>query len=146
MAKIEVNKVADILRKNHLEPAVMRRIIEEINKVTEETAAADEQKPPAAKKQWVILVSDPEGVMPDTDLAGWVVQLTEDASPLSTQERIAKAAYDFNASRRGRMLPVKTVGEALESVPAKHFKEVDVWVKSKTPVQVLRTDNALPKE
>lgn len=146
MAKIEVNKVADILRKNHLEPAVMRRIIEEINKATQEAAAEDEQKPPAQKKQWVILVSDPEGEMPETDLAGWVVQLTEDASPLSTQERIAKAAYDFNTSKRGRKLPVETIGEALETVPAKHFKEVDLWVKSKTPVHVLRTDNKIPKE
>ena len=60
-------------------------------------------------------------------------------------ERIAKAAYDFNASRRGRALPVKTVGEAMETVPAKNFKEVELWVKTKTPVQVLSTDNVLPK-
>jgi hypothetical protein len=41
---------------------------------------------------------------------------------------------------------VKTVGEALEAVPAKQFKEADVWVKSKTPVLMLRTDNEIPKE
>ena len=145
MAKIDVAKVADILRQNHLEPAVMRRILEQINHVTEAAAAAEEQKQPAPKKQFVVLVSDPDGEMPETDLAAWVLQVPEDASPLSTQERLVKAAYDFNASRRGRALPVKTVGEALESVPAKHFKDVEVWVKTKTPVQVLTTDNALPK-
>ena len=145
MAKIDVAKVADILRQNRLEPAVMRRILEQINSVTEKAAEAEDQKPPAVKKQFVVLISDPEGAMPSTDFAAWVVQLPEDASPLSTQERIAKAAYDFNASRRGRALPVKTVGEAMETVPAKNFKEVDLWVKTKTPVQVLSTDNVLPK-
>jgi len=145
MAKIDVAKVADILRQNRLEPAVMRRILEQINSVTEKAAEAEDQKPPAVKKQFVVLISDPEGAMPSTDFAAWVVQVPEDASPLSTQERIAKAAYDFNASRRGRALPVKTVGEAMETVPAKNFKEVDLWVKTKTPVQVLSTDNVLPK-
>ena len=145
MAKIEVSKVADILRKNHLEPAVMRRILEEIARVTEAASAAEEEKPPPVKKQFVILVSDPEGEMPDTDFAGWIVQLPDDASPLSTAERIEKAAFDFNATRRGRALPVGTVGEALETVPAQHFKDVELWVKTKTPVQVLKTDNVLPK-
>jgi hypothetical protein len=60
-------------------------------------------------------------------------------------ERVHKAAYDFNASRRGRKLPVETIGEAFESVPAKNFKDVEVWVKTKTPVLVLSTDNKLPK-
>lgn len=145
MAKIEVSKVADVLRQNQLEPAAMRRILEALNKITEEAAAAEEEKAPAQKKQFVILVSDPEGEMPTTELAGWVVQLPEEASPLSLQERIIKAAHDFNATRRGRKLPVETIGEALENVPAKNFTETEVWVKTKTPVLVLTTDNKLPK-
>ena len=146
MAKIDVAKVADILRQNELEPAVMRRIIEQINKVTEEAAVADEEKPPAQKKQFVILVSDPEGQMPEQELAGWVLQIPEEASALSVQERVHKAAYDFNATLRGRKLPVESMGEAFETVPAKGFKEVEVWVKTKTPVLVLTTDNKLPKD
>jgi hypothetical protein len=31
-------------------------------------------------------------------------------------------------------------------VPAKFLKETDVWVKTKTPVLMLRTDNEIPKE
>ena len=38
------------------------------------------------------------------------------------------------------------MGEAFESVPAKAFKEVEVTVKTKTPVLVLCTDNKLPKD
>jgi hypothetical protein len=146
MAKIDVAKVADILRQNELEPAVMRRIIEQINKVTEDATVGDEEKPPSQKKQFVILVSDPEGQMPEQELAGWVLQIPEEASALSLQERVHKATYDFNASLRGRKLPAETMGEAFECVPAKNFKEVEVWVKTKTPVLVLTTDNKIPKD
>jgi len=31
-------------------------------------------------------------------------------------------------------------------VPAKFFKEADLWVKTKTPVLVLKSNNQIPKE
>ena len=145
MPKIDVSKVAEILQRNHLEPAVLRRIIEEINHVVEPDPAA-EDKPPPVKKQWVILVSDPEHRLPKDSLAGWVLQIPESESPATAADRVFRGAYDFNVTKRGRLLPVKTVGEALENVPAKHFKEAELWVKTKTPVLILRTDNRIPRE
>ena len=145
MPKIDVSKVAEILNRNKIEPAVLRRIIEEINRVVQPDPA-DENRPPPVKKQWVILVSDPEHRLPKDDFVGWVVQIPEDESPVTTQDRLFRGAYDFNASKRGRLLPVKTVGEAVENVPAKHFKEADLWVKTKTPVLILRTDNRIPTD
>ena len=145
MPKIEINKVAEILQRNKIEPAVLRRIIEEINHVVQPDPG-EENKPPPEKKQWVILVSDPEHRLPKDDFVGWVLQIPEDDSPATTQDRIFRSVYDFNTSKRGRLLPVKTVGEALENVPAKQFKECDLWPKTKTPVLVLRTDNSIPKE
>jgi hypothetical protein len=143
MSKIEVSKVAEILQKHKVAPAVLRQILEEINLATQPDPG-DDTKPPPLKKQWVILVSDPNGEMPDTDLTGWVLQVPEDASVATVGERTLKAAYGFNASRKGRLLPVKTIGEAYESVPSRYFKETELWVKTKTPVQILRTDNELP--
>jgi hypothetical protein len=64
----------------------------------------------------------------------------------TTQDRIFRGAYDYNASKKGRLYPAKTVGEALENVAAKYFKEADLWVKTKTPVLMLRTNNEIPKE
>ncbi len=144
MAKIDVSKVAEILQKHHVEPSLLRRIIEEINVVVQPDPA--DEAPPPVKKQFVILVSDPEHKLPKDDLTGWVVQIPEEESPVTTQERIFRGAYDFNASKRGRQLPVKTVGEAIENVGAKYFKEAELWVKTKTPVAVLRTDNRIPRE
>ena len=144
MPKIDVNKVAEILKKNQIDPKILRQIVEEMNILTQ--AESDEEKPPAVKKQWAILISDPEGRLPKTDFAGWVLQIPEDESVATTQDRIFRAVYEFNTTKKGRLLPSKTVGEALENVPAKHFKETGVWVKSKTPVLMLKTDNEIPME
>jgi len=145
MAKIEVSQAAEIIKKHKIEPSILREIVEEMNEVT--APAADEDiKPPAPKKQFVIVLSDPTGVLPKKDLIGWVVQIPENASPFSTMDRVFKGAYDFNASKKGRMLPVKSVGESLESVTAKYFKESELWVKTKMPVAVVVTDNVLPKD
>ena len=143
MPKIEVNLVAEVLKKNHVEPSVLRAIIEEINAVMQTEA---DEPTPQVKKQFVILVSDPEGKLPKDDFVGWVLQIEESESVATTQDRINRAAYDFNASKKGRLLPVKTVGEAIENVPAKHFKDAGAWVKTRTPVLVLRTNNEIPRE
>lgn len=145
MPKIDVSKVAEILKKNQLDPSVLRQVIEDIN-LAVQSEPGDEEKPPAVKKQFVILVSDPEGRMPKHDFAGWVLQIPETESAATTADRFLRATYDYNASKKGRLYPAKTVGEALENVPAKFFKEADLWVKTKTPVIVLKTDNEIPKE
>jgi hypothetical protein len=145
MAKIDVSKVAEILKKNHIDPALLRRVIEEMN-LAVQPEPGDDEKPPSVKKQFVILLSDPDGRMPKGDFAGWVLQIPENESVATTQDRIFRSTYDFNTTKKGRLLPAKTVGEAIENVPAKFFKEAELWVKTKTPVLVLKTDNEIPKE
>ncbi len=145
MAKIPVSKVAEILKKNEVDPALLRRVVEEMN-LAVEPEGDGQAKPPAVKKQFVIVVSDPEGRLPKNDFVGWVLQIPESESPATTLDRIFRCAYDFNTTKKGRLLPVKTVGEAIESVPAKFFKEADLFVRHKTPVLVVKTDNEIPKE
>ena len=145
MPKIEVNKVAEILKRNDISPAVLRRVIEEMN-LAVQPEGGDEDKPPAVKKQFAILISDPDGKLPKHDFVGWVLQLPESESVATTLDRIFRSAYDYNTTKKGQLMPVKTVGEAIEVIPAKAFKEADLWVKSKTPVLVLKTDNEIPKE
>ena len=145
MPKIDVNKVAEILKRNELEPALLRQIVEEMNLMVQ--PEVDEEKPPALKKQFAILISDPEKRLPEgNDFVGWVLQVPENESVLTTTERIWKGAYEFNTTKKGRLMPAKTIGEALEHIPAKHFKEAGVFVKTKIPVLMLKTDNEIPTE
>jgi hypothetical protein len=144
MPKIDVNKVAEILKRNHIDPAVLRRVVEEMNLAVQPDPGEGEQPPPV-KRQFVILVSDPEGRMPQGDVTGWVLQIPESESPATTQERLLKGVYDYNASKKGRLYPARTVGDAVENVPGRFFRETELWVKTKTPVIVLRTDNEIPR-
>ena len=143
MPNVSISFVAEALKASHVEPSKIREIIELLN---HEVADDGDEKQPAVKKQFVVLVSDPKGKLPKDDFVAWVLQLPESESPATTQDRINRAVYDFNASKKGRLLPAKTVGDALENVAAKHFKEVELWVKTKTPVLMLRTDNEIPTD
>jgi hypothetical protein len=143
MSKIEVNQAAEIVKKHELDEVTARKIIEEMNAVTQ---PEDDDVTPHQKKQFVVLLSDSEGKLAKADLVGWVLQIPEDASPHSTIERIFKGAYDFNASKKGRLLPVKSIGESLESVTAGFFKNAELWVKTKLPVAIIVTDNVLPRD
>ncbi len=145
MAKIDVSKVAEILKKHKTDPALLRKVVEEMNLATQ-SDADDGDKPPAVKKQYAILISDPDGKLPKVDLVGWVLQIPESESVATVVDRVLRGAYDFNASKKGLLLPVKTIAEAIENVPQKFLKEAEVWVKTKTPVLMLKTDNSIPKD
>lgn len=144
MSKIKVDKVAEILKRKDLDPALLREIIEELN--LQSQPEVDEDKPPACKKQYAILISDPEGKLPSGEFTGWVLQIPEDASVTSGVERLHKAAYEFNTTKKGRLMPAKTIADVCENVPAKHLKEQQVWVKTKAPVFMCTTNNEVPME
>ena len=145
MPKLEITQVAKILKKNQADPKLMRSVIEEMLLLAQAAQKADDEKPKAVKKQNVILISDPEGRLLMADFAAWELQIPDSESPCTTLDRIYRATYDFNASKKGRLYPAKTVGEALENVPAKFFTERELWVRTRIPVLALRTDNRIPR-
>lgn len=144
MSKISVLKVAEICKKNQMEPVMLRKIMEEINLAVQPDGASEE-KPPAVKKQHVVVISDPDGKLPKDDFVAWVVQIPENESAATTLDRIHRAAYDFNTTKKGRLMPVRTVGDAIENITAKGFKEADVWIRTKTPVLVVKSNNQIPR-
>jgi len=144
MPKIELNLVAAAMKQAHVDPAKLREVIELLN--LEANAQGDEETVPPVKKQFVVLVSDPEGKLPKDDFVAWAVKVEESVAADTTLDRIHQAAYDYNASRKGRMMPVKTVGGAIENVAAKYFKERGVWIATKEPVWVARTNNQIPTD
>lgn len=146
MAKIDVETLKYILQRNETD---IRKINEIMQDIQMELQAEEEERanrPPPVKKQYTILLSDYDGSLAKMDLTGWIVQIPEDESATSAGDRIIRAAYEFNTTPKGIRMPVKTIGEACESVTAKNFKEQQVWVRTKTPVMVVAAPNALPME
>ena len=142
---MDLELVKMVLQRNELEVTQVAQIIEDIN--VELAAQVDEEeKPPPVKKQFVMLVSDPEEKLAGENLVGWVLQLPEDDSPYVVTERLIRSAYEHNQSKKGRRLPVKTIGEVCEHVPARLAKEQNLWIKTKEPVLLVRTDNLVPTD
>ena len=99
---------------------------------------------PKLKKQYGVLVCDKDGEI-KRDLVGWVFQMPENEDTRDVIENIKKAAYNYNASKKGRKYPVNTIGQAVEGCGNKFFKPYNVSIKTKEPVLVVTTDNILPR-
>lgn len=146
MPKIDIETLKFILQRN--EPDT-RKIAEIMQEVELELKAEEEERalrPPPVKKQNVMLVSDPDGILQEKDLVGWIAQIPEDDDIATTASRIHSAAYEYNATPKGIRMPVETIGEACEVIQAKLFKEQNIWIKSKTPLLILAVDNAIPTD
>jgi hypothetical protein len=148
MPKVETEIAAAIVKRRVTSPEEQTQVLDDLKKVLEQEAAEKEMKPPTLKKEFVFIISDPKNALaaayPD-GIVGWVVQIEEGEAPQSALTKLHAAAYEHNASPKGRKFPVETVGEACETVKAKFFKDAGVWVKTKEAVLVVATDNKIPK-
>ena len=144
MPKIDVETLKLILQRNETDIRKINEILQDIDLELKAEEKARANRPPPVKKQFSIILSDPEGKLADKDLTGWVVQIPENDSVTVAPERIIKAAYEFNTTPKGRRMPVESIGEACEIVTAKLFKEQNIWIKTKIPVLVMSTANKIP--
>ena len=146
MAKIPIELIAEALNSNNLDQDTISKVMNDIAHMAQVLAEEEKaQREPPVTKQFIIAVSDPRCTLPDEDYVGWVLQIPESDNPGTTIERVKRAAYEYNISKKGRKCPVKSIGEACEAIGAKFQKEQSVAIKTKLPVTVLRTDNILPK-
>lgn len=144
MAKVDLDLLQVVLQRNSVDARLTAQIISDLQEeIKLERMEAEEREPPT-KKKYVFVASDPNGVLDGQELVGWVVQIPEDQSEFSVEERIFVAAHEYNRSKKGRRDPAKTVGEACERVPAKLFRDQKIWVKNKEAAYLLPTKNALP--
>ena len=144
MAKVSIETVHEAASEQ-LAPQDAEKLVKAVeSKAQVEAEIAASQREERAKKQWAIVVSDPNGNIPhDVELVGWVIQIPEDDAISSVIEKIERAAYDHNISKRGRRYPVKSIGEAMEAVPVKTLKEQGLAVKTRIPVFVTITNNQI---
>lgn len=121
-------------------------LIADINEKSEleENNESEKEKPPRIKKQFNIIVSDPEHKIPaGVELTGWVTQMNEDEPITSALTKIYTAVYDFNA-QSGRNDKFKSVGDACQNLKTKFFKNAGITIKTKEPVFVQITNNKIP--
>ena len=143
--KIDLEIVNTVLQTNEATKVNAHSILEEIIQRVEEAEAEKEPKPKPIKKQFAILVSDPEGVLQGKELVGWVLQHPEEGFDISDlPKNVVAAGINYrNDCTKGE--PIRTVGETFLEARNKDFTETDIWRKHREPVAVLTTDNQLPE-
>ena len=145
MAKIDIEKLRHILHRNESDIKKINDILNDIAMELQIEQAEKEARPPAVKKQFITLIADNDGHLLNQDFASWVLQIPEEANPQAVIDKIHKSAYAYNATPKGSRFPVKSMGETLESVSAKIFKENEVWVRTKIPILAVSCKNQLPQ-
>jgi hypothetical protein len=138
--KVEIKRVEEVLNEKGVDGTIVQDVISNLSHAEPEDDAPSEH----SKKQFVMVVSDPNGELPQTDFVGWIVQIGEDEACCTVMDKIHSAGYEYNTSRKGRKMPVSSIGEIMECVGAKYLKQAGVWVKTKEPVLIIKTDNKLP--
>lgn len=146
MPKIDVETTRYILQRNVSDIRVINGIMQDIQMELQAQEEERANRPAPVKKQFAVVLSDPDGALADLDLVGWVVQIPEDESVATAPARMIRAAYEFNTTPKGRRMPVQTIGEACEVVGAKCFAEQGVWIKTRIPVLAVTCPNTIPTE
>ena len=82
MAKVDIELVQKVLKENGVDVRLAAAILNQIREAAAEDVV-EREKP--AKKQHLVLVSEPEEGLPK-DLVGWVVQILEDDDPREVAE------------------------------------------------------------
>lgn len=148
--KLTIEVIERAAKQTGIDDAHRVKLLEMLADMTADES--DEEKPPAIKKQFVVILSDPVGrftpeFMEASGLGAlvcWVVQIPEDASPHTAPNRIYESAHHFNTTKKGRLLPVQTVGETLENVGGKITEEQGLWIKTRVPVYAMPVNGEIP--
>jgi hypothetical protein len=144
MAKVDIELVRKVLQRNELDYEVIAQVLGDLEMEISVDEDGEVTALPPVKKQFVILVSDPDRKFGEELFTGWVLQIPEDQSPLEINAQLIRAAYEFNRTKKGAREPAKTITDVCEIVPQKHLRAQSVWVKTKEPVLLIRTDNQIP--
>jgi hypothetical protein len=142
MPKADTELVKMVIQRHEIGVQTTAAIIQDILDALKAEDGEDKTHP--AKKQFVFLLSDPKGELEGKDFVGWVLQIPEEDSAMTAEERLIRSAYEFNITPKGRRMPLKTIAEVCEHVSGRITKEQGLWIKTKEPVYVLCTGGKVP--
>jgi len=123
-----------------------RKIIADIEKAAEEDKA-NREPAKRGKSRLHVLLLDPDGVVPKDTLVCWVVKTESEVSSDLVLGRINDAATAYNQSKKGKRIPLKSLGDAIQNCPRKFYKRENpaekTFIQTREPISVVSTGNSL---
>jgi hypothetical protein len=111
------------------------KIIEQIEREAEENKPEKVKKP---KQHFVaVAITDNEEF---ENVPLFVVKIEEGDDHNTIIERIKEATAEHNNTPKGRKFPINTLGAAMGETKRKLITEKKVWVQTKEPILIVRTD------
>jgi hypothetical protein len=142
--KIGLEEVKRVISRTEIDDRLQAQILNDLNEIINQED--EEEKTQSLKKQFAVIVYDPDGRLRGYNFTASVCQIPEECSPYEVEDKLIKSAYDFNQTPKGRRLPVRSIAETCEVVGAKITKEHQVWIKTKEQVLVVRSENVIPMD
>lgn len=112
------------------------KIIKDIEREAEESKPEREKNP---KKQYVAVAITSNKAFEEVPL--YVVQIEEGDDHNMIIDRITHATAEHNNTPKGTKFPIETLGGAMEETKRKFITEKKVWVKTKEPIIIVRSDS-----
>jgi hypothetical protein len=142
--KIDLEEIKKCAQSCVSVPSEITKLMQLLEKQLKAEDEEKAEKPPTVKKQFGIYIYDDSGKLKDMELTATIVQIPEDDPLPDIPNRIHAGAHEFNTTPKGIRMPIETIGEACEVVPAKFFKEHNIWIKTKAPIWVISGSNKIP--
>lgn len=141
--KVGLDILTDVLKEHKLDKSLIDKIVREVEKTAERIKEEEkEHKVKPAKKKFVVVLTGSD-IKDVGDITGFIVQIPEDKSSTLVKKAVLDGVSNFNTTKKGQKWPVKTVGEACESVGGKFFKCNGMTVKTKSPVEFIELKNKI---
>lgn len=142
--KIDLEEVEAKMLELKIDPAKVREVVSELEKVVEEIA--EEKKSvslPKTSWEFVIVLNDSEGLLKGKEIGGWVVQQPTGDDANLILSKLADAAKNQNEVTKKKANKISDLLSLFEHLKSKFTKEKKVRVKTKELTRVIITDGKL---
>ena len=142
--KISLEEVQESLKRAGIAAEQAGVVLKDLQEVIQELEAEKvATKLPTKKNEFGVIIYDKDGVLTGKDFVATVYTIPQGDDHGLVLGKISSAARDQNEAAKRKKNILKTLGEACESLKRKFIKAKNVNLKTKEPVRVLVTNNAL---
>lgn len=140
MTKVSIEQVQESLVRLNIEKNQQNKIVAELQEILKQEKL---HKDPVVKNknEFGIVLYAPE--LLGKEYTATVYQIREGEDHGTVLKRISTAAHNQNAAAKKKNNLLKSIGDACQNFKRKFIKEQCVNIKTKNPVRVLISNNAL---
>lgn len=152
MAKLSEENIKLVCEELGIEPTVVETIIYKARQKDEQEKSPSEAGK-KEKKDWVVVINDPEGNVPD-DLQVWIAQkgtyIDKESGALlkwgdlDVADRLKACKEEMQANPRlmKKLGSIDSLADIFEFLPGKTAKQEGIVVKTKEPVALIRVNGS----